>query len=297
MAEIILRLGAEGGSLRLVHHEGRGFAVERDASGSYALLDDEDLDGLPPMVTRSEWGSWREALDFLDRYPWHRMVPLFVHPGFVQRVLRALKKRGVTDAREYLAVAREGAALQWRTQLSAFVARCRARKPIPARETLSLAEEHQCRIIGGALIDWLQDHGPAFIQARNAHARVMPLTFKTVGPSPTIVLVLDRPGLVAANEILESKPPNIFLLTQQQYHRFTKKHPDDTFDLHILHKSRFVAGPTQLDAFPLRKGEEFWLHEERTILGRHFGRGGSHLWSWNGHEPTLAQEGFGTWIS
>lgn len=186
--------------------------------------------------------------------------------------------------------------MEWRAHLARFVARSRARKPIPSRASLSLAEEHQCRIIGGALLAWLESNGPAAIADRNAHARAMPFAFKPL-TSPTIVLILDRPGLVAAAEILADKPPNIFFLESSPFQRFKRSHPDDEFDHHIVYRSCFLPEPTQLEQYPLMEGEEFWIHEESTTLGPLSGRGVQHLWKWDGHQPTLLEEGFGGWIS
>jgi len=42
-------------------------------------------------------------------------------------------------------------------------------------------------------------------------------------------------------------------------------------------------------------GESYWLHKEGTMYGELFGRGGSHLWKWDGSEPTLLEECFEQW--
>ncbi len=111
VAEIILRMGAEGGSLSLIHQDGR-FALERNESGTHALLNEEDLQGLPPAISRSGWVTWQEALVHLDRYPWLKMVPLFVHPEFKRDLVRALLKRGLKDPEAFFAFAQKDAALE-----------------------------------------------------------------------------------------------------------------------------------------------------------------------------------------
>jgi hypothetical protein len=47
---------------------------------------------------------------------------------------------------------------EWSTALKSFAQNQRQHNPIPNRDTLSVEEEWQCRIIGGEFISWYQQH-------------------------------------------------------------------------------------------------------------------------------------------
>ncbi len=42
---------------------------------------------------------------------------------------------------------------------------------------------------------------------------------------------------------------------------------------------------------PVADGGSPWLHKVGTMCGQLFGRGGGHLWKWDGQEYTLLEEG------
>lgn len=88
--QVIVEVGAEGGSLTLYgmkSPEGWQFRLESSEGG---LLDEEDMLDVPqrPWV-----GTWRSALKQLDSYPWTQLWPLSVHPEFQVKVLKALQTR------------------------------------------------------------------------------------------------------------------------------------------------------------------------------------------------------------
>lgn len=57
----------------------------------------EDLD-LPAIRKQSVMAdSWDAALRLIDRYPWHRLYPLTVHPDFGELVWAALHDRLASD--------------------------------------------------------------------------------------------------------------------------------------------------------------------------------------------------------
>ncbi len=88
--QVIVEVGAEGGSLTLYgiqSAEGWQFRVETNEA---ALVDDEDM----PDHTERPWvTTWRSALKQLDSYPWPQLYPLEVHPDFRGRVFKALQTR------------------------------------------------------------------------------------------------------------------------------------------------------------------------------------------------------------
>ena len=89
---VVMAVGAEGGSLRLV--------AQRTTVGwryRYTLVDQCAAwleEGDAESRRQSPWvDSWRDALAQLDRYPWARLHPIDVHPAFTTRVLDAARRR------------------------------------------------------------------------------------------------------------------------------------------------------------------------------------------------------------
>jgi hypothetical protein len=100
--ETILEVGAEGGSLTLFgNRDDAGqwrFWTQTDETTMNYLLDEEDLRGLGSLVNASESvSSLTEAFVLLDKYPWHCMVPLQVHPEFLTVILSEIQKRGTPE--------------------------------------------------------------------------------------------------------------------------------------------------------------------------------------------------------
>ena len=97
--EVILGVGAEGGSLALYGRRDpdgwRYFATMVDQTRM--LLDEDKSD---EGEIRKETGvvdSWDAALRLMDRYTWHRLHPLTVHPEFRERVWAAVQSRFDSD--------------------------------------------------------------------------------------------------------------------------------------------------------------------------------------------------------
>ena len=93
--EPLIKIGAEGGSITL-------FGVTTaDGSWHYwrsthdetpTYLDPEE--GGDVIRHTSGWvDTWPEALVLLDRYPWARLSPMYVHPDFRSRVWEAVQER------------------------------------------------------------------------------------------------------------------------------------------------------------------------------------------------------------
>lgn len=97
-AEVVVECGCEGGSITVLRlRDGQGawrYWVESDERLAIALLDDEDRQGLQPHAMSSTVSSLKKALFLLDRYPWHQLSHVALHPDCQQEVLKAVKKRG-----------------------------------------------------------------------------------------------------------------------------------------------------------------------------------------------------------
>jgi hypothetical protein len=102
MREVILEIGAEGGSLTLYGTRGsdglRKYHLVTNSVALHDLLLDESFDEDPvtqsPTVT-----SWRQAILLLEKYPsWYRFYPISVLPEFASRVLQAVESSGGVEA-------------------------------------------------------------------------------------------------------------------------------------------------------------------------------------------------------
>ena len=94
----VLQAGAEGGDVRLVGRR------RVDGAWQFACVTDDQSEVLlgtvdgsvspSPALDSLQWvESWDEALQLMDRYPWARLLPLQVHPAFVERVRQAVDAR------------------------------------------------------------------------------------------------------------------------------------------------------------------------------------------------------------
>jgi hypothetical protein len=94
--EVVLELGAEGGSIALY-----GFRTEYGW-----LFTRETLDQTPELIDedRIETNSacadtWEAALKLLDQYPWVELYPLSIHTEFRQQIWSAVQERLPNDER------------------------------------------------------------------------------------------------------------------------------------------------------------------------------------------------------
>lgn len=101
MPEVILKIGAEGGSItlfgrRLDEHLWIFSLQSSDCSDDEVLT--ADADSYAGQKT-SEVSSWAEAVNLLNRYPsWYLFYPLIIHPDFKEHIFDEVKKRGGDDA-------------------------------------------------------------------------------------------------------------------------------------------------------------------------------------------------------
>lgn len=96
--EVILKVGAEGGSITLygVRTES-GWRFKRDVIDQTPCVLDEAGIRHDSQFT----SSWAEALSLLDRYPWHRLYPIRVHPEFRQSVWSVVRTRYARDGSDH----------------------------------------------------------------------------------------------------------------------------------------------------------------------------------------------------
>ena len=89
-SEMILEVGAEGGGIKLYGRRGEeGWCFSRNViDQTPTLLDESAIEHTSKLVD-----TWPAALALIDKYPWHKLHPLTVHPEFRQKVLEAVIAR------------------------------------------------------------------------------------------------------------------------------------------------------------------------------------------------------------
>jgi hypothetical protein len=98
MSEIILEIGAEGGSITLSRSRSSN-EVWLFSLRAFDCSDDEpqqEADQDSSRVSKlSAAYSWPEAVGLLNRYAsWYRLYPLALHPEFEHYILDEVKKHG-----------------------------------------------------------------------------------------------------------------------------------------------------------------------------------------------------------
>lgn len=88
--EVILQIGGEGGDLIIYGvRTPTGWKFFREVvDQSSLMLDESAIEHRSDVVD-----NWEGALGLLDRYQWHRLFPLQVHPEFKERVLQEVEAR------------------------------------------------------------------------------------------------------------------------------------------------------------------------------------------------------------
>ena len=104
---LLLEVGAEGGSLRLVLRANfDGIYTYHVVSDSCEdlLLNKEDLDiddetHFPTKESKPLIIDWFGAVKLLDehRWPWYTLFPVYVHPSIKYAILNLLKRRSGND--------------------------------------------------------------------------------------------------------------------------------------------------------------------------------------------------------
>lgn len=102
--DVVLEVGAEGGSLtvfRVTDANGHStFEAYRNEAALKDILGDEDSRGMVFTETTPPLATLADAIAKLDRYPWHALHPLRLHPDFATQVLADVKVRGGARAVE-----------------------------------------------------------------------------------------------------------------------------------------------------------------------------------------------------
>ncbi len=185
---------------------------------------------------------------------------------------------------------------EWATDLREEITQYRSESPLPDRASLSHADEQRCRIIGGAFIAWLENHGPHFLQERSMMAHML-----QVDPEPFIVFTSDAPGLVAAQEILGNDLERIAFMFEHEYAASPTVTSDPKFVYHVHYWSAFrqaLESSVEEEArrtFPIPEDASYWQHSEGTMWAVNCGLGVEHLWQWDGQSPELLEEAISHW--
>nr|WP_217346574.1 hypothetical protein [Noviherbaspirillum sp. L7-7A]MBV0881037.1 hypothetical protein [Noviherbaspirillum sp. L7-7A] len=93
--EVILEAGVEGGSITLYsRYTGKSWIFGRDVlDQTPTLIDEATIHYKSDSVY-----SWEEALELLDKHPWHLFYPVKIHPLFRGAVLAAVIRRSKHNA-------------------------------------------------------------------------------------------------------------------------------------------------------------------------------------------------------
>jgi hypothetical protein len=88
--EVIIELGAEGGSLALY-----GFRTERGWSFTMEVIDrTPEFTAEDPIQKKSGVVDlWDAALELLDQYPWAKLSPISIHHDFEQHIWAAVQEQ------------------------------------------------------------------------------------------------------------------------------------------------------------------------------------------------------------
>ncbi|MFD3448973.1 NAD-dependent deacylase [Microbacteriaceae bacterium 4G12] len=97
--ETILKVGAEGGTISIIKEfsdDNICYYIRRNESLLTDFLDDEDMDLRDNLRSKSGLlNDFFEAITELDRYPWTRLSPVFVHKDYRDKVKSILKSKDV----------------------------------------------------------------------------------------------------------------------------------------------------------------------------------------------------------
>jgi len=92
--EVIMQIGGEGGDLTIYGiRTATGWRFSREVVDQSSLM----LDGTTIQHSSEVVDTWKDAIGLLDRYQWHRLYPLQVHPEFKEQVLELVKVRYKAD--------------------------------------------------------------------------------------------------------------------------------------------------------------------------------------------------------
>lgn len=182
---------------------------------------------------------------------------------------------------------------EWSKALQLFLQSQYVSNPIPDLKNLSDEEKWQYRIIGGGLVNWLNNIFPDISQER------MAVFMSECDSDPLVVLTSTMAGLIAVQEITKDSDDSIIYLFHTDFEKWEEQHPVDEDELPFLihHWSYFCEIDQELlirakEAYPSINVEEFRIHREGHLWGPRCGRFWDHLWKWNGGEMELLEQEF-----
>lgn len=187
-------------------------------------------------------------------------------------------------------------AREWRDELEGFLASYRERQPLPAADDLDPLRDEQRRITGGRLLQFLQ-----FIQREEAF-EAYPVLEEQPITDRVFVFATDVAGLAAARDIVDSESTRAVIATKEEWRAWLEApatEADETFECHyecwsVWHQN-LQAHWASVEAAD--GSAEYWVHEEGFALADRAGRGGRHLWSWDGDELALEEQDADDWSS
>jgi len=111
--EVILQVGAEGGSITLrrweISPDDWMWSVETNEVMLYDLLDGEEGFAPRDAVKSGQAISFEDSLLLMDKYQWTKLTPMRVHPDYRVAILEAVRDRGGLAAeRRWKAMTRSG---------------------------------------------------------------------------------------------------------------------------------------------------------------------------------------------
>lgn len=102
--EIVLQVGAEGGSLTIVRYQVSGekwqFAFIRDESTLAGFLGEEDQEDLLLFEALDSIATFEDAIALMNKYPWPDLYPLVVHQEYANRVREIIERPGNPRAKD-----------------------------------------------------------------------------------------------------------------------------------------------------------------------------------------------------
>lgn len=184
----------------------------------------------------------------------------------------------------------------YRQQLHDYVAEQRRARPTTPREQLSAEQEIMCQVGGGEILRWLNRGIGGILNQRSVFTRMI-----AYDPQPTVVFLLDEPGLVAFDEILPQPPAMVIGLPADEFAAWPQAQSDPDKLVHIEVGSRFElpsdGEKVQLaEQFGAENVELLRMHRCGVHWGSMAGSEESHVWISRNGTLELLEEGWARFI-
>lgn len=174
---------------------------------------------------------------------------------------------------------------EYSTHLRLFVNSYRDELQIKDRRELSIVEENQSSISGGALLKFLR-----FV-TRKENLETLPVLREIQQQGRRLVVVTDDPGSVAANDILRMFRPSAVWMLKQESKAWQQcpESQDKNFRFHFEYRSWWTQKIEPEWKMDLSPTDRHWIHREGYTLDRNHFRDVCHLWEWTGDEMKLLE--------